>query len=194
MTNQSHNADSARNQMISRMLLPKPTPAPRVNRSSSITEAFLQSQRQYGLKTLCRNPQYESAVNARVEVIWKIFWEQLEQKPLVGLYLFDPALQGEGYQGFSGITTPFEYAHKTVYFVGLSSELFEGPEEQQYFVILHEFAHVLAWSDQGHEPHWHAFLNTMLVEFNRQTGMCIMNDYNQFNDDPDDYHAPDTRE
>lgn len=148
--------------------------------------ALLAQERESGLKCITRDVELEARLSIVMNRVFELFSDLIERKTLAGFFLWDSDKNTGSYapNHFCAVTVLYGIGkNQWAYAIGFSLQMKDYSDYDFQLVVLHEFAHLLAWANPGHPPHWHAFLNWMLDQYNAKYGTELKNDYDQFNDE-----------
>lgn len=147
--------------------------------------AFLKQERESGLKYIVRDTELESRLSVVIGRVFDLFSDLISRKNLTGFFLWDRENSTGAYSHFDAVTVLCGMGknQESEYKIGFPIQMGDYSDHDFQLIVLHEFAHLLSWAMPGHPPHWHAFLNWMLDQYNAKYGTEIKNDYDQYNDE-----------
>lgn len=127
------------------------------------------------------NPKQRKAVDEQIKNVWNLFGGIIDCLPLeiCGIYVYDMN-ECKGMFATSDGVESEQPGKRAV--IGIAVSAIERGGEYLAFLLMHEISHIAAGA-AGHSPHYEAFLDWMILNFNRRYGANIRNDYVNFNDE-----------
>ncbi len=143
---------------------------------------FLDFSRDAGLTGFYHDEQAKKTLMDAAALVWDVFSEQLEGKPVNALYLFREMDCTGYYSECCGMCSLYPLTRGGMAFkIGISAECVAAGRDMLLETLIHEACHVLAWLPDGHPPHWHGFLTAQLAVFEQRTGIHLEPDLCDYN-------------
>lgn len=127
----------------------------------------------------CRDPHWAAETKRIFTGVIFALQRVIMKSSLSLVYCYDQRQQPPNLAGFDGYSSvhTHEPDGRRVSSIGVSVQALQMGDEYAAFILLHELAHVTGRNEPEHGQLFHAWLDMLIVSYNKATGAKIINDY-----------------